>query len=1177
MLQGWVVIIVALGYIGLLFVVASYGDRTRSRNSSSSSSSSARMMIYPLSLAIYCTSWTFFGSVGLASRTGYDFLAIYVGPMLMIGLATPLILRVVRLAKAQNITSIADFIAARYGKHQAVAATVAMIAIVGTIPYIALQLKAVSASLSTILAHLDMTTGMTQPVLGDIALFVALAMAAFAVLFGTRHIDATEHQDGLILAIATESIIKLVAFVTVGVFVTFFMFDGPAALFAKAMEMPRTAAVLTREPVWSTLLTMTLLSTVAIVMVPRQFHVTVVENRSESEIRRAAWIFPLYLVLINLFVIPIAIAGLITFPRGLVDSDMFVLALPLRAGSELLALTAFVGGLSAATAMVIVETVALAIMASNDIVVPFVLQRREAILSGRGDVGALLLTVRRFSIFLILLFAYLYYRFAGEAQLAAIGLLSFAAIAQLAPAFFGGLIWRNGTARGALAGMISGILVWAYTLLLPSFADADLVAKDILELGPLGITWLRPQHLLGLDLPPLVHGVLWSLALNIIAYVTSSLARAPSSIERLQANLFVPSELAPMTPSFRLWRSSVTVEELTTTVARYLGEERTHSSFESFAASRRISLDPKHEADIHLLRYAEHILASAIGAASSRLVLSLLLRKRTVSTKAALKLLDDANAAIQYNREILQTALDHVRQGIAVFDKDLRLVCWNRQFGEILDLPLSLTRIGIGLDEILRHNGEQGALGPGRVDDLVHERITRYLTGAEPIRERFAERGLVVEIRANHMPDGGLVTTATDVTPSVEAAEALERANENLERRVKERTEELTRLNVALARAKGEAEEANVSKTRFLAAASHDILQPLNAARLYVTSLVERQGSGEDARLVSNVDASLEAVEEILGALLDISRLDSGAMRPEISSFRMDELMRQLEVEFAPLAREKGLQLAFVPSTRSVRSDRRLLRRLLQNLVSNAVKYTPQGRVVIGCRLKEGRLRIDVYDTGLGIPQSKKREIFREFHRLDQGAKVARGLGLGLSIVERIARVLDHRIELESKSGRGSHFSISVPLAPALPLDAKAAKPHIVDVSQLADMLVLCIDNEPKILDGMETLLGGWGCRVLKAPDLKSALATVSDAKAVPSGLLVDYHLDSGNGIDAIAALRWRFGAELPAILITADRSPTVREEARAREIQVLNKPLKPAALRALIAQWRVQRMAAAE
>jgi signal transduction histidine kinase/CheY-like chemotaxis protein len=454
--------------------------------------------------------------------------------------------------------------------------------------------------------------------------------------------------------------------------------------------------------------------------------------------------------------------------------------------------------------------------------------------------------------------------------------------------------------------------------------------------------------------------------------------------------------------------------------------------------------------------------------------------------------------------------------------------------------------------------------------------LRRYLSG-EPIRERFTERGFVIEIRANHMPDGGLVTTATDVTPSVEAAEALERANENLERRVKERTEELTRLNDALQRAKGEADEANVSKTRFLAAASHDILQPLNAARLYVTSLVERQGSGDDAQLVSNVDASLEAVEEILGALLDISRLDSGVLRPELSTFRLDELMRQLEVEFAPLAREKGLRLTFVATTRSVRSDRRMLRRLLQNLISNAVKYTPQGRVLIGCRLGSGKLRLCVYDTGLGVPKSKQRAIFHEFHRLDQGAKVARGLGLGLSIVERIARVLDHQVEIQSRPGRGSRFSVTVPLAPALPLGTKKGKPPRIEMTQLADLAVLCIDNEPKILDGMATLLGGWGCQVLKAADLKTALATVSEAKAPLSGVLVDYHLDSGNGIEAIAALRWRFGAELPAILITADRSPAVREEARARDIQVLAKPLKPAALRALMAQWRVTRMAAAE
>jgi len=546
-----------------------------------------------------------------------------------------------------------------------------------------------------------------------------------------------------------------------------------------------------------------------------------------------------------------------------------------------------------------------------------------------------------------------------------------------------------------------------------------------------------------------------------------------------------------------------------------------------------------------------------------------------MSTQAALKLLDDANTAIQYNREIMQSALDHVRQGIAVFDKDLRLVCWNRYFGEILNLPSELVRIGVGLDRLLQFEAEQGALGPGHADDLVRDRITRYVAGAEPILERFLDRGLVVEVRTNAMPDGGIVAMLTDITPSVAAAEALERANENLERRVRERTEELTRLNAALARAKAEADDANISKTRFLAAASHDILQPLNAARLYVTSLVERQGGRDDGALVGNIDASLEAVEEILAALLDISRLDAGAMKPEIATFRIDDLLRQLEVEFAPLAHENGLALDFVPSSLAVRSDRRLLRRLLQNLVSNAIKYTPNGRVLVGCRRRGDRLRIDVYDTGVGIPPSQRRSIFREFHRLDHAAKAARGLGLGLSIVERIARVLDHKIEVQSTVGHGSRFSVEVPQAPALPAGRPVRSAPRTDAGQLADMTVLCIDNEPKILDGMETLLAGWGCGVLAAADLRGAQAAIASAKTRPNGLLVDYHLADGNGIDAIVQLRWQLGTELPAILITADRSPRVREDARARDIQVLNKPLKPAALRALLAQWRVQRVAA--
>jgi len=591
-------------------------------------------------------------------------------------------------------------------------------------------------------------------------------------------------------------------------------------------------------------------------------------------------------------------------------------------------------------------------------------------------------------------------------------------------------------------------------------------------------------------------------------------------------------------------------------------------------------LEPGAHADFELLRYAERLLASAIGAASSRLVLSLLLRQRTVSTKAALQLLDDANAAIHYNREILQIALDHVRQGIAVFDKNTHLICWNRQFGEILQLPHDLVRIGIDLHEILRFNAERGAFGAGDPAALVRERLPRYGADLQPFRERFPDRGLVIEVRVNRMPDGGIVTTFTDITPSVAAAEALARANENLERRVFERTMELEHLNAELAKAKSAAEAANLSKTRFLAAASHDILQPLNAARLYVTSLVERQGkgrgAGEEARLIGNIDASLEAVEDILTALLEISRLDAGAMKPKITSFPVNELLRQLELDFVPLARTRGLDLVFVPCSLNVRSDRRLLRRLLQNLVSNAIKYTKTGRVLVGCRRRGERMRIDVYDTGIGIPPDQRRAVFTEFHRLDQGAKVARGLGLGLSIVERIARVLDNPIGLASQLGRGSHFSIEIAAAPAALGEAHAPEARL-DYGRIAATTVLCVDNDPNILDGMATLLHGWGCEALQAADLDGAIAAVAAAGRMPGGLLVDYHLDRGNGIEAVIELRRRFGEDIPAILITADRSPDMREAARAVAIQVLNKPLKPASLRAVMSQWAVQRVAAAE
>ncbi|MCS3933789.1 Na+/proline symporter/signal transduction histidine kinase [Bradyrhizobium elkanii] len=1169
MLHDWGVIAAAFGYIGFLFLVASHGDRR-----SPAGRGRASGLIYPLSLAIYCTSWTFFGSVGFATRASTDFLAIYVGPILMIGLGAGVLRRVIQLAKAHNITSIADFIGARYGKSQAVAATVALIAIIGSVPYIALQLKAVASSLETILSEDQAFSHI--PILGDMALMVTLAMAAFAVLFGTRQTDATEHQHGLMLAVATESIIKLIAFLAAGIFVTFWMFS-PHELIERAMRTPEAVRAINYSPSIGNFLTMTLLSLCAIMLLPRQFHVSVVENSSDAEVSRARWLFPFYLVAINLFVIPIALAGLVTFPFGAVDPDMYVLALPMEGGAGLLSVAVFVGGLSAATAMVIVECVALSIMVSNDLVVPLVLQRRPEGRAGGADFSDFLLRSRRLAIFAIMVMAYFYYRALGNTQLAAIGLLSFAAIAQLAPSFFGGLLWRRATARGAIGGMLVGFAVWLYTLFIPSFMDSSTAGILLLQHGPFGIEALRPQALFGADLPPLMHGVIWSLSLNVLTYVLLSLARRPSSIELVQADLFVPNTLAPISPNFRRWRTTVTVQDIQTTVAQYLGPDRARHSFEAFSVRRNVRLESGAPADFELLQHAEHLIASSIGAASSRLVMSLLLRKRTVSAKAALKLLDDSHAALHFNREILQTALNHVRQGIAVFDADLQLICSNRQFGDLLNVPPHFIQFGTPLREILEFMGVSEPDNPVEREAMLERRLAAYTTDSEPYLERLPDRHMVIEILTNRMPGGGFVITFTDVTPTFEAAEALERANATLEKRVRDRTEELTRLNSELALAKSAAEDASISKTRFLAAASHDILQPLNAARLYVTSLVERQHSGEETRLVENIDESLQAIEEILGALLDISRLDAGAMTTSISSFKMADLMRSLEIEFAPIARAKNLELAFVPCSLPVESDRLLLRRLLQNLISNAIKYTPRGRVLVGCRRQGPSLKICVYDTGVGIPPVKRGEIFKEFHRLEQGARIARGLGLGLSIVERLARVLKHGIAIDGNKSGGSVFSVTVPTAKAITHTAAVTSATPLARRPISGALIVCIENDAAILDGMRTLLKAWDAEVIAVADPEGAIAAIEGAGRRVTGLLVDYHLDRGNGIAAIRDIRRRFGDGIPAILITADRSPAVQVAAREENVAVLNKPVKPASLRALLGQWRTQQMVAAE
>ena len=1153
---SWINLSATLMYFLGLLVLAIQGDRHAARFSGERT----RRIVYVLGLGVYCTSWTFFGSVGLASTNGLDFLPIYIGPMLVFGFGWPLVARVARIARAQNITSIADFLAARYGKSEAVAAVAAVIAAIGVVPYIALQLKAISATL--MIGFRPSAPLPPAPEWPDRLTFtVALLLAMFAMAFGTRRVEAGERQNGLMATIAAESVAKLLAFIIVGAFAVWGMFGGLSDLFHRAAATPDVWAALASAPHPSVWITLTLLSSGAMLFLPRQFHVAIVENHNENDIKTAAVVFPLYLLAINFFVVPLAVAGLLMLPHA-IDRDITVMALPLAAGNGPVAFIAMIGGLSAATAMVVVESVALSIMASNNLVLPLLLRAGRwagggARPSVEGEAGRLILRVRRVAILVVLVLAFVYYRFIGEAHLASIGILSFACVAQFGPAFVGALTWRRGTSLGAIAGLITGLAIWTFILLAPSI-DAGLADLPVAY---------------NAQMATVVHGVFWSLLGNSLAYVVFSLARQPTPIERLQADIFVGKDAAPMAQTFRLWRASVQGAEVEATVARYLGAQRTREAFESFFVGRGQTYEPQAEADIQLLRIAEHLLASAIGAASARLVLSLLLRRRNVSSAAALRLLDDASTALLYNREMLQHALDFTRQGISVFDADLRLTCWNREFRDMFRLPPDYARNGVALDDILRLNAERGLYGEGAVDELVVARLER-LTNSEPFRIRLATSGKAIETRSARMPDGGLVVTYTDVTEQYAAEQALEAAKENLERRVRERTEELTQLNKELARAKAEAEHANISKTRFLAAAGHDILQPLNAARLYAATMMQRAAAGapssETGALAHNVDSALEAVEDIFSALLEISRLDAGAMKIELSSFPVADLFNQLKIEFAPLAEKKQLKLTFAPCSLSVRSDRRLLRRLLQNLVSNAIKYTHSGRVLVGARRMRGKLRFEVWDTGLGIPPDKQKSVFREFERLDAGAAEP-GLGLGLSIVERMARVLDHPLALRSRLGKGSVFTVTAPLGVTAPQatpshDAPAvASRH----SPLAGMVVVAIDNDKFIVDGMRALLSSWGCVPIVAVSQREAAAELARQNRGPDAILADYHLDEGDGVDAIVALRWRFGAALPAALITADRSPDMRARAREKDVTVINKPLKPATLRALLAQWR--------
>ena len=1148
-MRDWVVLGLALAYLALLFLIAWAGDRQARRRGRAPA-------VYALSMGVYCTSWTLYGAVGVAADGGLNYLSIYVGPILVMTLGWRLVARMVRIAHAENLVSISDFISARYGKSRGVAVLVTVAAAVGLLPYFALQLKAITISFEALAS--DAVDGAVSRLPGGTTLIVAASMAAFAVLFGVRSVNANEPHRGLMLAVATESVVKLVAALVVGGAVAFFAFDTPAGLAQAVRADPGLAALISidyRDPAWWGTC---LLAGLAFLCLPRQFHVAVIENTDPADVRTAAWAFPLYLVAINLFVLPVAMVGLTLFPAGTVPPDTFMVAIPRALGWEGLAFVAFLGGLSAATGMIIVATLALGTMVSTDVILPLLARHRGFRARWEVNPAPVLLAARRVAVVGIMAAAYLCYLAIGSTfGLAAIGLLSFAAVAQFAPALIGGLFWRRATAAGAMSGIAAGFVGWIWTVAVPAVLTAGWLPHDLLAQGPFGITWLSPAGFGGLALDPMLQGLVWSLGPNLALYVGVSLLTLPSAEEMAQAERFVGiGREAPRREAATRIASLADLHEL---AARYVGRERADATFDALLAAgsgNDRSLMPA-RGDAEAVQATERLLAGAIGSASARVVVASLLSDRRFSRSDARELIDEASRAILGQHELMQDAMQNIPQGLCAFDAEFRVTLWNRPFLSLLNLPEVLVRVGSSLEEIVRYNEARGEYGQGQFDTLLARRSDPERRGKADVYERERPDGTVLEISTNPLPSGGFVAVYTDVTERYRAAAALREANEALEVRVGERT-------LALSAAKAEAERANLGKTRFLAAAGHDLMQPLQAARLFLSALSER--SADPA--VGQIDASLDSVEHLLGELVEVSKLDSGVTTPSLTDFRLADVLKPLGAEFGALAKQQGLDFRVVPCSASVRSDPALLRRILQNFLANALRYTVSGRILMGCRRRKGMMAIEVWDTGPGIAEGKLRDIFLEFHRLEQGKSRGEGLGLGLSIVERLAGLMGHMIDVRSRPGHGSGFSVTVP--PAL-APAAIAAPVGRAQRRFDGALVAFVENEPAIASAMSELLAGWSCSVVSAATAEEVLARLGDRR--PDVLLSDYHLDEGRtGLEALGLLRAALGPEPSAALITADRDPGLKVAAEALGYRLLHKPVRPGALRALLAQMLAER-----
>lgn len=1139
----WIISVLSLVYLMALFFVAYWGQKQ------TQSFWQNNAWIYSLSIAVSCTSWAFYGIIGQAAVTGEWLAHIYIGTISCFVLGWPMLLKMLRISKQQNLTSIADFIACRYDKAPRIAALVTVIALVGTIPYIALQLRAISQSF-------DLVTS-SYPSGMNTILVVAIVLSVFSILFGARNVVATKQNQGLVFAIAFSSILKLLAITAIGIFVSFIAFDGFGDLIQKHAELPKQAAV---GSSFYMSMAQVMLGFLTIFITPQLFHIMVIENKTEQQLRKARWMYPLYLILINIFVLPIAMAGQITFPGGSVNADTFILTIPLFLQQQWLSIFVYIGGLAAATTMVIVAVIVLSTMFSTEILTPILLRSKATTQGANLQFSTQLLNARRISIAGIMLLALLFERLVSQqSHLSAIGVLSLVLLAQCAPAVIGALYWRSATSNGAVYGLVVGSITWFYTLTIPTiWPEASLMQE-----GLFSISWLRPTELFGITfLDTTSHGIFISLFANASCFIIISLNSRRSVGEKIQAEIFLKKQ-----PSAHHY--VLTSKDLFNLLNRFVN----HDTAEEFLKQPFVK-GAEDKASQEQIEFAQKRLVSVLGTASTRLVMNAASSDSqfNVPLEDVANIVDEANQLFEFNRELLQSGVETIEQGISVVDSDMRLVAWNQRYIELLEYPDGMIKAGMPIAELIEFNANRKFLEGDNIGEMIQKRIDHMRAGRSHYFQRVLPNGVVVEIRGQAMPGGGFVSTFYDITKHIESEKALQQANENLEQKVTERTQELTK-------AKAEAEAANKSKSRFLAAASHDLMQPFNALALF-TDMLKKQVKGTDSEQTAKyIQDSLSVVEVLISDLVEISKLEATTEMANIETFCLSEVLEPLTNEFKLLAKQQNIDFHSQKSSCWVNTDKRLLRRVVQNFLSNAIHYAPLGgsdnpRVLLGVKRSVNGLCIQVWDDGPGIPADKQTLIFKEFERLKQNHDKP-GLGLGLAISDRIAKLLGHTLSLQSEPNRGSIFSIELARLSNQQVQA-LEQSRIITTDEASEktsgefskLTILIIDNDSLLLTALTQQISRWTKNVIAIGNREDWTEYWHNNGSVPDVIIADYHLDNGdNGVLLSEDIIQQLNKPIPCVVCSVDSSEMVREHVSDAQFSFIKKPIKALALKKLIRQ----------